>query len=73
MTKNENSSQFEILHHDNSIEYSREGGYFVTYKKAIIYLTITVLLSVTVGIIVYRYGPRTNWQEVSIKMSEFKP
>ncbi|GJQ74269.1 hypothetical protein Trydic_g19168 [Trypoxylus dichotomus] len=63
MPKNENSSQFEILPHENNIEYTREGGYFVTYKKALIYLFITLSFSAVVGFLVYRYGPNNAWQQ----------
>lgn len=66
MTKNvNNTSQFENLQHEN-IKYTREGGYFVTTKKAVVYVVLTLLLSVVVGVLVYEYGPRTNWSQVSI-------
>lgn len=58
-----NSSQFEILQHD-TIKYTRTGGYFVTTKKAIIYLVLTLLLSVIVGVLVYKYGPPNGEERV---------
>lgn len=39
------------------IKYQRYGGCFVTYKKGIVYVLVSLLLAAIVGLLVYHYAP----------------
>lgn len=62
------SSRAEFLSDDtlnDNLKYSRNGGCFVTTKKAIAFVIFAVLSLLFVAMLMYYYGPNQKIQTVS--------
>lgn len=62
------SSRAEFLSDDtlnDNLKYSRNGGCFVTTKKAIAFVIFAVLSLLSVAMLMYYYGPNRQFETVS--------
>lgn len=55
---------------DSDIKYQRYGGCFVSYKKGVVYVLLTVATVIVAAGLVYFYAPR--WKDKKVNVNNFK-
>lgn len=66
------SNRAEFLSDEAILKYSRNGGCFVTTKKAIAFVVFALVSLLIVILVMYYYGPNKTTEKVSLNLSYFK-
>nr|XP_023013628.1 aminopeptidase N-like [Leptinotarsa decemlineata]XP_023013629.1 aminopeptidase N-like [Leptinotarsa decemlineata] len=66
------SNRLEFLSDETILQYNRNGGCFVTTKKAIAFVVFALASLITVVLLMYYYGPKTESQTIIIESNDIE-